>query len=246
MQNTARKFDSLIFDLDGTLLDTSEGILSAVRYTVDYFHLKKIPEERIRSFIGPPIQNSFAREYGVSVEIGKEYAAVFRERYKSYDLMKASLYPGMIDVMSHLLDLGCKLAVATYKREDYALRLLENFGLLKYCIVAHGSDMEGKLKKSDIIKRCISEMETPDSNRIALVGDTDSDKDGAQEAGIHFIGVTYGFGYTKGEKIEGAVGMIDRPEDLMEIVSEINLISLTGVKRKREHGLNLSSNYCVF
>ena len=221
-QNTVRRFDLVIFDLDGTLLDTSEGILSSIRFTTDHFHLRPIPEERIRSFIGPPIQWSFMKEYGLSVEKGNDYAAVFRDRYKNYDLMKAVPYPGIIEAMKKLKAMGCKLAVATYKREDYALELLERYAFLEQCSIAHGCDFAGKRKKADIIRMCIEEAAINDRDRAVLVGDTESDRNGALEAGIHFIGVTYGFGYKKWMYADGADAMIMTPDELIRAVCKEN------------------------
>lgn len=219
-QNTVRKYDLVIFDLDGTLLDTSVGIFSAIRFTTEHFHLCPIPEERIRSFIGPPIEWSFMQEYSLSVETGNEYATVFRDRYKNHDLMKAVPYPGIIETLKGLKKMGCKLAVATYKREDYAIQLLDRFGFLEQCNVVHGCDFAGKRKKSDIIQMCIDEAKIAEKERIVLVGDTESDRVGALETGIHFIGVTYGFGYKEDENVNSADRMIQTPRELIGAVCQ--------------------------
>lgn len=218
MPSTARKYDLIIFDLDGTLLDTADGILSAVRFTVEYFHLRPIPEERLRSFIGPPIQQSFAKEYGVPAEVGNEYAAVFRDRYKDHDLLKATPYSGIIEALKDLKSMGCRIAVATYKREDYALRLLNHFGFLELFDYAHGSDFSGKQKKSDIIQLCIDESGITDKGRIAYVGDTDGDRIGAQEAGVDFIGVSYGFGFTEGDIIPEKSTLVNTPAQIVDAI----------------------------
>ena len=113
---------------------------------------------------------------------------------------------------------GVVLGVATYKREDYALKLLDYFGFLKFFDVIHGSDLSGKQAKQDIILKCIDEVGSNNPDRISLVGDTESDAVGAFSSGIHFIGVTYGFGYKKGESIENAEGIIDYPLALLDLV----------------------------
>lgn len=215
-----RRYDLILFDLDGTLMDTSEGILSAVRYTIKSLKLHELPEDKIRSFIGPPIQQSFAKEYGVTKEVADRYASVFRERYKNFDLVKAVPYPGIYKTLKDLRSLGCVLAVATYKREDYAVKLLDGYGFLDYFDIVHGSDFSGKQKKSDIIRLCINEAQCKDSDKAVLIGDTDSDRFGAQEAGIHFLGVTYGFGYKAGERIEYADKIIHAPEEICCFVKQ--------------------------
>ena len=186
-----------IFDLDGTLLDTSEGILSAVQYTIRHFGFPHLADEDLSTFIGPPIQNSFAKAYGLEGQILQDIATVFRDRYKEADLLKAVPYVGIYDALLELRQCGLKLAVATYKREDYALTLLKQFGFDQYFDVMHGADHYNKLKKSDIILRCLGEAGIQDKNDAVLIGDTVNDETGAKAAEIDFIGVTYGFGFSK-------------------------------------------------
>lgn len=192
--NTA-KYDLVIFDLDGTLLDTAEGVLAAVRYTIDKMGFSPLPEETLASFVGPPIQNSFADAYGLNGPILQTIAGIFRTQYAEKDLLKAKPYDGIYDLFDRLRASGVQTAVATYKREDYALRLLCSFGFDRYTALMHGGDHENKLKKRDIIERCITESGVRDRGRIVMVGDTEHDARGAAEIGVDFIGVTYGFGF---------------------------------------------------
>ena len=90
---------------------------------------------------------------------------------------------------------GIKTAVATYKRQDYAEKILKHFGFDKVCDVICGSDFEGKLTKKDIIKNAMDSLGIVDRKRAVMVGDSDNDAQGADELGIPFIGVTYGFGF---------------------------------------------------
>ena len=190
-----KDYHLIIFDLDGTLLDTSEGILSSVRYTIDRFGFRELPEEVLRSFIGPPIQDSFSVAYGLEGPILQEIATVFRDRYKSTDLLKAKPYPGIFEALERLKSSGKRLAVATYKREDYALDILRHFGFDRFFSVMHGGDHENRLKKPDIIRLCIDETEGANEENSLLVGDTLSDSSGAEKVGIDFLGVSYGFGF---------------------------------------------------
>ena len=143
----AQQYKCVIFDVDGTLLDTSEGMLSAVRYTIAKFGLAPLDEATIKSFIGPPIQHSFQRVYGFADDVIADMAAVFRDRYKDKDLLLAEAYDGIFDVLDYLRRSGMRIAIATYKREDYATRLLHAFGFDQYTDLIFGSDFEGRLKK---------------------------------------------------------------------------------------------------
>lgn len=190
-----QQYKIAVFDLDGTLLDTSEGIISSVKYTIDKFGLDRLSENKIKSFIGPPIQNSFSNIYGIEGDLLQEIATVFRNRYKTEDLLKAKPYEGIYDVFQRLLDIGVKPAIATYKRQDYATTILDYFGFSQYTNIICGADHENKLKKKDIIKNVLISSGVNNYRHAVMIGDSDNDAIGAQEIGIDFIGVTYGFGF---------------------------------------------------
>lgn len=198
----AQQFKAAIFDLDGTLLDTSEGVLAAVRYTIDYYGFRPMREAQLREFIGPPIQNSFAKAYGLEGAILQEIATTFRNRYKDVDLLKAVPYEGIYDVFQVLTECGITTAVATYKRQDYAVELLRHFNFNRYTNLMYGADHENKLKKSDIIRKAIFDAGVEKFHEVVMIGDSDNDALGAEMLGIKFIGVTYGFGFRTKEDIE--------------------------------------------
>ena len=214
---TMKDYKLIIFDLDGTLMDTSEGIISAVKYTIDHFGLHELTGEALATFIGPPIQDSFSKSYGLDGPILQEIATVFRERYKSVDLLSAKPYPGIFDTLTKLKKAGKALAVATYKREDYAIDLLRYYGFERYFSIIHGGDHENKLKKEDIIRLCITETSGANKNNCLLVGDTVNDSLGAEMTGIDFLGACYGFGFRSREEVmlHGSVGAAESPEELV-------------------------------
>ena len=184
----------VLFDLDGTLLDTTEGVLESAIYAAKKLGYKELPYEQMLSFVGPPIQTSFINHYGCSAERAQEAANIFRTYYKENALFKAKLYPGMIEVLEKMKEKGVKMGVATYKREDYAISILEHFGIAPFCISMHGADHFNKLTKADIVNLCINEM-TSNREDVILVGDTEHDAIGAKNAMVEFLGVTYGFGF---------------------------------------------------
>ncbi len=196
-----RRYDAVIFDLDGTLLDTSEGISLSVRYAISELALPGISDEVLRTFIGPPIQRSFERVYGLDKEEANRAADLFRNRYKDRDILKAIPYDGIFETIEGLNAAGIKTAVATYKRQDYANKILEHFGFDKVCDVICGSDFEQKLTKSDIIENAIRLLGVSDRSRVVMVGDSDNDAEGAKGIGVPFVGVTYGFGFSSEEDV---------------------------------------------
>lgn len=211
---------NVIFDLDGTLLDTTEGILESARFAACEMGFGELPHETMLKFIGPPIQQSFIRYYGVSAENAQKAATIFRDYYKSKALFKAVPYPGIYDACAKLLENGVKLAVATYKREDYAVMLLEHFLFDRYCHPMHGADHFNVLKKEDIVQLCQREMGCFPEESV-LVGDTEHDATGAYKANTPFMAVTYGFGFKLGEDLNlkcRLVGIANTPMQIADIV----------------------------
>lgn len=189
------KYSLVIFDVDGTLLDTSEGILASVLYTIEKYGLHGLDNDTIKTFIGPPITESFTKTYHLDKETAKDITETFRNQYKEYDLLKAEPYTGMYDLFDYLKESDIQIAIATYKRQDYAEIIVKHFGFDKYTDIIYGADNDNKLKKKDIIEKCISSAKTSDKHRILMLGDSENDAVGANALGINFLGVTYGFGF---------------------------------------------------
>lgn len=215
-----KQYKAVIFDVDGTLLNTREGILDAVFKTVEEFGLRKIKPEEEYLFIGPPIQRSMMQVFGISQEEAQRFANQFRERYSKHEsLFKASVYEGIFDMMHRLQEAGLKQAIATYKREDYAVDIVTHFGLMDYADIAHGADNFNKLTKADIIRKCIDEMGlTPEE--CVMVGDSDNDAIGAADIGCPFVGVTYGFGFRNREDVLkfANIGVAEKTSEIADII----------------------------
>ncbi len=214
-----RRYDAVIFDLDGTLLDTSEGIFRSVSYAIEKLGFEKLKPEVLRTFIGPPIQRSFALVYGLGKQEADEAADVFRNRYKEEDLLFAKPYEGIFETLNALRNAGIKTAVATYKRQDYAEKILIHFGFDKACDAICGSDLEGKLSKRDIIENAINCLGAG-KRGVVMIGDSDNDAVGASEIGVDFIGVTYGFGFSRAEDVNEfpCIGSADSPDGILRYI----------------------------
>ena len=212
------QYKLVIFDLDGTILDTTEGILLAVEHTIKKCQLPDLPYDTLLSFIGPPIQTSFKKIYGLPDEKVQEMAVEFRECYSNSDnLFKAIPYEGIYELFTFLKEHGFKIAVATYKREDYALCLLNKFHFDDYTDIMFGGDNENKLKKKDIILKCLEKAGVDTPADALMIGDTEHDANGAKELGMDFVAVTYGFGYHPDTPFEIGSGIkkADKPLDII-------------------------------
>lgn len=216
--------DTVIFDVDGTLLDTSEGITHSILYTAKQLGLEPPPPCDLRAFIGPPIQNSFKSYYAIDDVTSTKAASIFREHYKEVSLFEAAAYPGIYETLGTLKNSGMKLAVATYKREDYALMILRHFGFDSYFSVMLGSDMDGNLSKADIIRLCMAELGAQ-AERTVYVGDTKGDLYAAQSAEVNFVGVCYGFGFSEkplGCTDRNMLGFADSPAEISIFFADNN------------------------
>lgn len=210
---------NVIFDLDGTLLDTREGVIESAKYAARQMGYDELPYETMLSFVGPPIQNSFMKHYGCDQELAQKAANIFREYYKNTALLLAEPYEGIYDLCRVLKEHGVKMSVATYKREDYALSLLRHFDFHKYCDPMHGADNNNVLKKEDIVRMCQEEMGASKEDSV-LIGDTDNDAKGAVKANTPFIAVTYGFGFRSEDDVAEYphIGVASTPMEVAEII----------------------------
>lgn len=211
-----KKYKLIIFDLDGTLLDTTEGVIRSVKETVDYYGLEQLTEEQYMAFNGPPMKKSLMRWFGLDEKKADEATEFYRSRYKNGNYVYAEEYEGIQNVLSQLKKFGYLLGVATYKRTDYAVNILKHFGYAKYFDVIVGDTPGSKRTKTDIIQAVCSELSV-NPNDVLMIGDTEGDMNGAIEANVNFLGVTYGYGFRNGDLSDG-IDFISRPVDLISIL----------------------------
>ncbi|MCQ2081367.1 MAG: HAD-IA family hydrolase [Lachnospiraceae bacterium] len=208
----------IIFDVDGTMLDTSEGMISSVKYMINEMGYVMPDEMTLESFVGPRIQDSLVRVFGIEGEELNKAASVFRNRYKEGDVLLASPYDGLEDVLRHLKEKEYTLTIATNKRQDFVDALLDKFDLSKYFTKVYGTDMQGKYTKTDLIMKCLEFCDDINNNETVLIGDSRYDAIAAKEAGILFLGCLYGYDFKTIESIEqyNPIAVID---DITELIS---------------------------
>ena len=206
----------IIFDLDGTLLDTSEGILHCYRKTASMLNLKKNPVENDSVVIGGPLSDGFRTLYDIPDEETLAKAIdTYRKLYANEGITKFSAYKGIDTALSELKSDGYQLGVATLKLEEYAKSMLKNAGLAKYFDIIHGWDGTEKCTKAYTITKVLFEQKCLAKNAV-LVGDSVYDKNGAEIAGVDFLGVIYGFGIKQGDKTNSRFDTVDSPVELTE------------------------------
>ena len=186
----------ILFDLDGTLTDSSEGIVNCVKYALESAG-KEIPEQKeLLGFIGPPLVDGFQEIVGMTREEAAVATAKYRERYSVIGLFENQPYDGIALLLSRLKSQGKILALATSKPECYSIRILQRFNLMKYFDVTVGSTLDGaRNHKPDVIREVFRRLRLSpeDMEQVIMVGDRKQDILGAKECGISSLGVYYGF-----------------------------------------------------
>lgn len=188
-------FEYILFDLDGTITDSGEGITKSVQYALKSFDIIVNNLEDLRKFIGPPLKASFKEYYKFDEEKANIALVKYREYYADKGIYENDLYDGIIEVLNKLKENGKTIILATSKPEVYAKRILEYFKIYKYFNFVAGSDFEEtRVKKGDVIKYALEGAEISDLSKVIMVGDREHDIIGAKENKIKSIGVLYGFG----------------------------------------------------
>ena len=213
------KYKNLLFDLDGTLTDSSEGIIKSVLYTYEKMQLDPPEESVLHTFIGPPLSDSFVK-HGVPEKDKDKAVAIYRERYNSIGKFENAPYPGMIELLQKLKDEGFKLYVATSKPEKTAIEVLDHFEMTGYFDEIAGATFDSsRVQKEDVIRYLLDKMEENDEGTV-MIGDTTFDVLGAAELGIPCIAVTWGFGDEAEMQKAGAVSIVKGMDELYKEVSK--------------------------
>ena len=188
-------FDYLFFDLDGTLTDPAQGITNSFIHALKYFGIEIPSYEKLCSFIGPPLPDTFKTLFGFDDQKAAEGVKKYREYFATKGLLENSVYPGIKELLAGLKDAGNKLVVATSKPEEYSVRIIEHFGLTQYFENVCGSLMdESRSKKDEVIAYAIERNHISDKSKILMIGDRKHDILGAKKIGLKSCGVLFGYG----------------------------------------------------
>lgn len=216
----------LLFDLDGTITKSEEGIFNCIKYALDWAGIPYPEYSVFRSFIGPSLYDSFVREFGMDDAKAKEMVAKYRERYNVVGLFEAEVYDGVADTLRALKEKACILSVATSKPTEPTLRILEKFGVGKYFDVVVGSNPDGTgSDKKHIISQVLESLKkdhglTEDmikSNQVVMIGDRRYDIEGGKACGLQTIGVLYGYGSREEFEAAGADNIVESPEEILNL-----------------------------
>ena len=210
-------YKNVLFDLDGTLTNPVLGITNGFIYALEKYNIKVLEVEKLYSFIGPPLFDSF-KTFNFTDEEANQAVMYYREYYKDKGLLENELYDNIHIMLQSLKDRGYLLVVATSKPTVFSVEILKHFGLDKYFTFVSGASLDGKLsKKGDIIKVALDNLNLKPSETI-MVGDRKHDIFGAKEHNLDSIGVLYGFGNEEELVDAGATYIIKEVLDILNIL----------------------------
>lgn len=210
---------TVLFDLDGTLTDSGPGIMAGVQYVLKKYGMEVDDLSRLRCFIGPPLKEQFREFCGFSEEEGARAVEYYREYYRDKGIFENEVYDGIPELLQELKAAGLKVIMATSKPETFAVTIAEHFGISRYFDFIGGSLMDGsRTKKSEVIEYVLDEAGVYERSTVLMIGDRDYDILGAKEAGVHSMGVLYGYGSREELMAAGADFIVEEPQDALRYI----------------------------
>lgn len=190
-----KNYDVILFDLDGTLTDSSPGIINSIIYALDKYGISLEDTAVLRKFLGPPLHESFKAFCGFDDEKAMEAVNYYREYFSTKGLLENEVYDGIASLLKNLCDKEKRLIVATSKPQKFTDRIMAHFALDQYFEFVAGSNMDGtRSKKAEVIEYALQKCQITDKTKVVMVGDRMHDIIGAKAVGIDSVGVEYGYG----------------------------------------------------
>lgn len=214
---------AILWDLDGTIINSEEGITKCVQYALRAHGIEEPDLKKLLCFIGPPLDPVFREKYGMTEDEAWQSVVKYRERFDVKGIFECCLYDGVKEVIRDMKQKGYVLALASSKPEGACKRILDHFNLAPYFDEVVGSTLDGSIStKEEVLEElgrrmaslCIGKEE------MCLIGDTKYDAAGAKAFGIRCVGVSYGFGTREDMLAAGAEAVFDRIEEVENYIEE--------------------------
>ncbi|MBD3274080.1 MAG: HAD hydrolase-like protein [Candidatus Marinimicrobia bacterium] len=213
------KIQNILFDLDGTLTDPSEGIVNCIIHTLKKLN-QSVPErEKLAAWIGPPLRENFANFLDTEdPEVIENAVTIFRDRFSDVGLFENQVYDGIPELLETLRSSGKTLFIVTGKPEPYAKRILAHFQMAACFQSIYGAQLDGTFDDKTVLMGHVLRNEGIEPDKSIMIGDRKHDIMAASKHNISTIGVTYGFGTEHELKTAGADTVVHTPEQLLNIL----------------------------
>lgn len=211
---------AVLFDLDGTLTASGEGIVKSVQYALERMGREVPDPSALTVFIGPPLVQEFIDFSGMTHEEALRALELYRERYTTVGLFENRPYQGIVELLESLRAAGITTCVASSKPEPFVQRILDHFGMAGLFDQVVGATLDEKrTAKADVIEEALVRLGMGgERDAVTMVGDRAQDARGAQAAGVGFVGVTYGYGSREELVGAGAQTVVDTVDELGRVL----------------------------
>ena len=211
------KQNVILFDLDGTLTDSAEGVIRSVQHMQETMGFKVWETADLKFVVGPPLMKTFTEDFGMDVETAEKAMVVFRARYSTIGMYENKVYAGVEEMLEALKAKGKRMGVATSKKEELAIQILEHFGIAKYFDVIGGDKREvGRNTKAKVMEYVLEALEA-EKDDVIMVGDRLFDIEGAHALGVPCIAVEYGYGDREEFEQYGADYIVAKTEEVVDL-----------------------------
>lgn len=211
-----KEYDYYLFDFDGTLCDTTEGIFNSVIYSLQCFGIEETDMEKLRFFVGPPLFESYKTLYGVSDDEAKYLIEKYRERYRIKAAEESALYNGIMEILKELKAKGKKIAIASSKPEIFVKEISDYHNISQYYDFISAEKLSNNhSSKEELINACLDFFGNPPKETVLMTGDRFYDIDGAKAVGIDSAGAIYGFGTEDELTDAGATYILSSPDEII-------------------------------
>jgi phosphoglycolate phosphatase len=213
---------NLLFDLDGTLTEPSEGITRCYQFALAGLNQPARTREELLRFIGPPMRQNFRALLGSDdTDLIERAVALYRERYARAGWCENEVYPGVREMLAALTSAGFSLYVATSKTTHFAVQILEHFRLARFFVAIHGATPDGSLDDKALLGARLLKAEGLDPAASVMIGDREHDIHAARQNGVRAVGVTYGYGSRAELQAAGADFFCDTPAEIVALVRRL-------------------------
>lgn len=209
---------TILFDLDGTLTDSGEGIMNCAKLALEHYGIEVPDRESLRVFVGPPLHDTFVK-FGVPPQEADHAIEIYRSRYIPIGKFENYPYPGIRELLEKLKADGHRLYVATSKPEGMSKEILEHFDLAQYFEIICGASTDRSRSTKDMVIAYLLEQTGKDLEAV-MVGDTAFDVLGAKAHGIPTIGVSWGYGLVDDMEQAGAAAIAHTTEELYTLLTK--------------------------
>ncbi len=211
------KYKNILFDLDGTIVKSERGIFNSIRYALKEDSLEKISDEDLLPFIGPPLIDSFQKQFGFDEEKAMDIVNKYRAHYTKSGLFENEIYEGIGKLLLELHK-NCRLFVVTTKPQPFAEKILEHYDFKKLFEKIYGPSFDGKFNdKKELMKFALENSDINPAESL-MIGDRFYDMEAATANNMDALGVLYGYGDKEELLKSGAKDVVSTTEEILDYI----------------------------